>query len=323
MNYYKLSNNNTITLNLGYFISLVSLVTIVCLWISLDIVANYYKSNVSYELVKSYINQKNYESALELSIKRLAPNMPNIITSKIFKSFPSINTHAKERHFPSTFVSKDVLNKVFFINTFLKKDNFKEASKQFDSVESSLKSLSITDNKDISKLLKKTKASFNTLKLESVNLKNFKTDYDDLNAEKTRLIRRHELLSDEFGIFLSLEPQKGRGKEFNVYKMGVLTGLPVLRKLKDNIASLLLLKEELDRVGGSVNIEAPNAYEVFMGRLTSLKETSERLRREYKSTVNEMEILKKEESETKKVLNENKTKISEYIEKLVIMLNDN
>lgn len=320
MNYYKLSNN-TLTLKSGYFASGISLSLVLSFWIFIDVFADYYKSGISYELLRQAINKNEYQSALEISINRLTPRLSNKIFNKIITIFPGFVNLAKKQHLPTTLVTATVQHKIFDINNAINENDFSKSQSLLKDVKDSISKLEIANVNKLEQIINSIENSLQTLKIESTNIKKYKTDYENLESEKTRLTRRHQLVADEFGIFLSLEPAYQKGKEFDVYQVGVLTGLPILKDLKDNIASLPLLKEELDRIGGSVNIQAQNAYEVFTGRLLSLRESSEHIRKDYRNTLSEIEMVKKEEEETKKIIDINKKSIDENVKNLFLEIN--
>lgn len=321
MNYYKLPNN-TLTLKSGYFVSGISLVLIFLFSTFFEIIINYCKSSVSFELLRQEINKKSYNNALKVSIHRLEPNIPNKMLSLIFySSFPTLTQVAKQKHLPHNLLSSKIQNQIFSIGSLAKRGDFEEALLELKNIKKSLSILGLLKNKDINESINNTYELLDSLRIESANYGTFDTDKEDLKSKEIRLKRRHVLLAEEFGIFLSLKPLNEKGKELEVYKSGVLEGLPVLKDLKDDIATLPLLKEELDKIGGSVNIQAPNAYEIFTGRLLSLKDRSKQIRNEYEQAIKSITLLDKEKIQTKDAIKNKKFDIDENISKLILALN--
>ena len=321
MNYYKLPNN-TLTLKSGYFVSGISLVLIFLFSTFFEIIINYCKSSVSFELLRQEINKKSYDNALKVSIHRLEPNIPNKMISLIFySSFPTLTQVAKQKHLPHNLLSSKIQNQIFSIGSLAKRGDFEEALLELKNIKKSLSILGLLKNKDINESINNTYELLDSLRIESANYGTFDTDKEDLKSKEIRLKRRHVLLAEEFGIFLSLKPLNEKGKELEVYKSGVLEGLPVLKDLKDDIATLPLLKEELDKIGGSVNIQAPNAYEIFTGRLLSLKDSSKQIRNEYEQAIKSIKIQNKEKIQTKDAIKNKKFDIDENISKLILALN--
>ena len=322
MNYYKLANN-TLTLKSGYFVSGISLLIVFLFWISVDIFANFYKSSLSYELLKQAFYEKEYKSALEISKIRLAPRISNKVLVKFSNIIPSLDNAVKKRHFPKKSIPKNLQQTIFSLGPLVKDNNVSESVKNASDIKNSLKKLHILGSKSVSNALNNIDETINTLKIENNNIEKYSADLEDLKGRKERLKRRHILLSEEFGIFLTLKPVSKKGTEFEVYKSGVLAGLPVLEKLPDAIDSLPKLKEELDKIGGNVNIQASNnAYEVFTARLLSTRDSSERIRNEYNQISNEINLIEKETEETKKSIKEKQDSIYDNIKDLVLALNN-
>lgn len=320
MNYYKLSNN-TLTLKSGYIMSAVSMLLLSFVWVFLDTFLNYFKSQISFELLQSSLNSGNYKSAYEISVSRLEPSISNNILSKLFFTIPSLSSYAKKNNFPQMTFSQKLQEDIFLLNTYAEKNDIKKASEQLANITSEFQKLGILNVKKIKDIVSDTEALLKSSKLENGNIEKQDLECDNLEARKTRVARRHLLLADEFGLFLSLKPAYKKGTEFDVYTSGVLAGLPILKDLKDGIGSLFLLKEELDKIGGNVSIQSNNAYEVFTGRLLSLQESSKSMRAEHQDILNKLKLLKKEKKQTKNILKANKSKIAENMKSLILTIN--
>ena len=322
MNYYKLANN-TLTLKSGYFVSGISLLIVFFSWIFIDIFANFFKSNLSYELLKQAFYEKEYESALEISNIRLSPKISNKVLIKFFSVIPSLNGVVKKRHIPKRIISKDLQYKIFSLGPLVKDNNVKESINSITDIKRTLKKSGYLSSKNVNNALNNIDESIKNLKIENNNLKKYDSDLEDLKGKKERLKRRHHLLSEEFGIFLTLKPKSNKDGEFEVYKSGVLAGLPVLKKLPDAIDSLPKLKEELDKIGGNVNIQAShNAYEVFTARLLSIRDSSEGIRNEFNQISNEISLIEKETKETKNSIKSKQSNIYDNIKDLILALNN-
>ncbi len=310
MNYYKTINNSLVEKK-GYLCAILGLVVIFICWISLDLSSNYYKTSISFELLKDALNEKQHDRATEISVSHLDPSFSIKIMKRIFPSYSNLHYSL-----PATYHYK-----IFGIESLIDKNDLNGAKDNLKIVKKALKSYGFLENTTVLGSLETIEKQIKTLQLENKNFSEYKTYLEDLEAKKIRILRRHSLLADEFGIFLSLSPNYKKGTELKTYSKGVLYGLPVLKDLQDDISSLPILKEELDKIGGEVNIEAQNAYEVFAGRVLSIREASKKMRKNFDEVTSNIKLTKNEKSATKKSIEALKKSLNTNIEKLILSIN--
>lgn len=309
MDCYKTINNSLIGKKGYLFAGLGILLTFIYL-ILVDLLSNYYKASISFELLKTALNNEQYDRATEISISRLDPSFTTKILNKYFFNKPA-----------SLVLPAKVQYQIFGIENLIIQNKLDDVKNNLKVIKNSFKTYGLLNNKNILKSIENLEQKAKTLILENKNFLNYKIDIENLEAKKIRILRRHTLLADEFGIFLSLKPNYKKGTELAVYNKGVLFGLPILKNLKDDIPSLIALKEELDKIGGVVSIQAQNAYEVFAGRILSIRETSNQMRKNFEKIKSDIALTRDERNLTKKSIKTLKKDIQFDIKNLILLIN--
>ena len=97
----------------------------------------------------------------------------------------------------------------------------------------------------------------------------------------------------EFATLLSLQHTIGRVDKSSIdfYESGLLSGLPVIPEIPDNIKSAKELKNHLDFVGGRVNLKGKNAATLFQEKLKEIREGVSEKRQLLEKTNQEMDDL--------------------------------
>lgn len=309
MNFHKTKNSQKLDKK-AYIFSLIGLFIFFILWAMADGISCYYKSKISQTSLKQALYKNNYDKAREISLEN---KEKNFILELAKKFIPYIKSNSSN-------INETTIQNIFDLQRALKNNNLEELLKISKNINDQLKK-SKKISKTIKNLSKDIYKNIKELKLESENNKKYSTNISELKAKKIRIKRRHTLVADEFANFLSLEPNYKKGTELKVYTSGVLYGLPVLKDLKDGIESLPELKDELDNLKGKVEIQAPNAYEIFTARILSLREASIKIRNEYKENMANLKYSKKELNISKSQIDSLKSKIVEKINDLIIKAN--
>lgn len=97
-------------------------------------------------------------------------------------------------------------------------------------------------------------------------------------TENTILELRKEflLVAEDLSELFTLAPEEdASGKALLAYDSGLLKNYPKLRGLRDNISTLIDLKEKLTLAGGHVKVEGANAHEQFTDKFSAIGKASE------------------------------------------------
>jgi|GEM_PF-5001520 len=131
----------------------------------------------------------------------------------------------------------------------------------------------------LSALLVKARSALTNYTVEQREMRKKLSDQSQAQAEIRRLANQLILLANDLGELLSLPPEHWDQKSgsIDVYKEGVLSELPKLKGLRDGIADLVALRDELERVGGAVRIDAENQHEIFTKRVAELRNLSRQI----------------------------------------------
>lgn len=104
-----------------------------------------------------------------------------------------------------------------------------------------------------------------------------------LADQRRALQKRYDLLGQDLGELFSLRPlPREHSDELPpFYTQGILSGLPVMTRLRDGVPDLEGLSRELGLAGGRVTLEGPTAHEEFVVRMEAQRQGAAQIRSEW------------------------------------------
>ena len=125
------------------------------------------------------------------------------------------------------------------------------------------------------------KSQWNSVELFADNGKKTLERIEQLEKESRRLSEDLKRTSDQYGLLVRdvselfslravVETAKDATPPF--YGGGVLSGLPVLHGVPDNLVSLEALRDALDQAGGKVNVSGENIADTFKEKLAAMQQ---------------------------------------------------
>lgn len=262
---------------LAWIFTLVSITLCVVLAIALQIAGIYTQSLLAY---------RNFHDPSLVATHTVVEHAFNrlLLANKILANFPFLS-----RPVPNL-LSPEKTSELYQILRVLVGNQPQQGKARFESWISSFSdaelSISIAGDVTLTHLEKKIATFLETHSKLSEN----KAALEQLRIEQSKIVFKHALLAKDFSELLSLpsayeksQADQSERQALKIYKEGVFKDLPRLTGLKDGIADLVVLREELHTSGGAVKTSSSDPAKEFSERLLSMRTFSTELISEYET----------------------------------------